>query len=81
MAQLAARVRLSQDLLNAIRLQLPSGLRAHAQAGPITDTEWCLLLKSSAAAAKIRQLMPDIQAEVQRQLGRPMDVRLRVLPR
>jgi hypothetical protein len=32
------------------------------QAGPIDGTTWCLLVKSNAAAAKIRQLLPAFQA-------------------
>jgi ethanolamine ammonia-lyase small subunit len=34
------------------------------QAGPIEDGCWCLLVSSNAVAAKLRQLLPALQAHL-----------------
>jgi ethanolamine ammonia-lyase small subunit len=39
-------------------------LRAGIQAGPIEDGAWCLLVSSNAVAAKLRQLLPALQAHL-----------------
>ncbi len=39
-------------------------LRAAVQAGPANDKDWCLLVNGSAAAAKLRQLLPSLQARL-----------------
>ena len=49
---------------------LPAPLRASVQAGPIEDGNWCLLVSSNAVAAKLRQLVPALQAHLaQKSLG------------
>ena len=58
------RVRDSSDRLAAIRSLLPAPLRASIQAGPIVDGSWCLLVSSNAVAAKLRQLLPALQAHL-----------------
>ncbi len=61
---LMGRVRESSDRLQAIRSLLPAPLRAGIQAGPIEDGVWCLLVNSNAVAAKLRQLLPALQAHL-----------------
>ena len=61
---LMGRVRDSSDRLSAIRSLLPAPLRASIQAGPIEDGSWCLLVSSNAVAAKLRQLLPALQAHL-----------------
>jgi hypothetical protein len=61
---LMGRVRDSSDRLAAIRTLLPAPLRASIQAGPIEDGSWCLLVSSNAVAAKLRQLLPALQAHL-----------------
>ena len=39
-------------------------LRAAVQAGPANDKDWCLLVNGSAAAAKLRQLLPALLAKL-----------------
>ena len=63
-ALLMGRVRDSSDRLQAIRSLLPAPLRAAIQAGPIEDGVWCLLVNSNAVAAKLRQLLPALQAHL-----------------
>ena len=60
LAKLAALIRESQDRLKAIEVLLPPLLRNAITAGPIQGDEWCLLVKSNAAAAKIRNFVPSL---------------------
>ncbi|MBP3981623.1 MAG: hypothetical protein KKG12_07240 [Gammaproteobacteria bacterium] len=68
LARLAALTRDSSERFQAIELLIPAALRSAVQAGPIDGNSWCLLVKSNAAAAKIRQLLPALQAHL-RSLG------------
>jgi hypothetical protein len=64
--------------LQAIRTLLPAPLRASVQAGPIEDGCWCLLVSSNAVAAKLRQLVPALQAHLS-QTGLPVtSIRIKV---
>ena len=58
------RVQESSERLQAIRSLLPAPLRTGIQAGPIEDGAWCLLVSSNAVAAKLRQLLPALQAHL-----------------
>ena len=78
LARLTDLVRESSARLEAIRPLLPPGLRLAVQAGPIDDAAWCLLVKNNAAAAKLRQLLPSLEAHL-RTKGWPMAaIRLKV---
>ena len=61
---LMGRVRDSSERLLAIRSLLPAPLRASVQAGPIEEGCWCLLVASNAVAAKLRQMLPALQAHL-----------------
>jgi hypothetical protein len=58
LAALQERVRESQRCLEQVKPLIPQSLRQHVKAGPIEDTEWCLLVGSAAASTKLRQLLP-----------------------
>lgn len=64
LAKLATQARDSSDRLKAIELLIPAMLRPAVQAGPIEGSSWCLLVKGNAAAAKLRQLLPALQAHL-----------------
>lgn len=64
LALLMGRVRESSERLLAIRPLLPAPLRSSIQAGPIEEGCWCLLVNSNAVAAKLRQLLPALQAHL-----------------
>lgn len=48
----------SSACLKSIAPLLPWAMRSGVQAGPIEDRVWCLLVDSTAIAAKLRQLQP-----------------------
>jgi len=50
----------SSACLRCIATLLPPGLRLGVQAGPIEGQVWCLLVESTAIAAKLRQLQPSM---------------------
>ena len=64
LARLAQLARESGERLEAIRSCIPAPLRACVRPGPIDGTTWCLLVDSSAAAAKLRQLLPVLQSKL-----------------
>ena len=77
LTRLYGLVRESSERLEAIRPLLPPALRACVQAGPI-DEDGCLLVNNSAAAAKLRQLLPALQAAL-RARGLPVrNIRLKL---
>ena len=75
---LRARMAASCARLECIRPLLPAPLRRAVLAGPIDDDEWCLLVPHTAAAAKIRQLLPALRAALEA-AGHPRrEIRIRV---
>jgi len=76
LADLAHRASAARERLAAIAPLLPAPLRQSVRAGALDDQSWCLLAPHSAAAAKLRQLAPDIAAAL-RVRGLP-DLALRI---
>ena len=66
LARLAQLARDSGERLKAIESSIPPALRSAIRPGPIEGTTWCLLVEGSAAAAKLRQLLPVLQAKLNR---------------
>ena len=58
LAGLAERARDAAERLRAVEDLIPRELRAGIQAGPAEGEEWCMLVGSNAAAAKLRQMVP-----------------------
>ncbi len=61
LAHLSALVRTSREMLATVSPLLPAGLRQTVQSGPLDGGEWWLLVDNSAAASKLRQLLPTLQ--------------------
>jgi len=78
LARLAGLARESADRLASIQPLLPPGLRHNLQAGPIEDGTWCLLVPNGAAAAKLRQLLPALQAHLRSKGWQVNAIRLKV---
>ena len=62
LAQMAERVRLSQHLLEVVRPHVPPGLRDQIQAGPLDGDAWCVFVRNTAVATKLRLLTPALLA-------------------
>lgn len=62
LAQVAERIRQSQQMLEVIRPLMAPGLRAHVQAGPVDEESWCLLVSNPAVGTKLKQLSPALLA-------------------
>lgn len=79
LARLAEQVRESGELLKSIEAMLPPAIRPAVNAGPIEGEVWCLLVAGNAAAAKVRQLLPALQAALQARGHKISSIRLKVL--
>lgn len=78
LAQLTSLARDSSARLNAIEPLVPPALRACLRAGPIDGTAWCLLVQGNAAAAKLRQLLPALEAHLRSKGWEVSAIRLKV---
>jgi hypothetical protein len=64
--------------LKAIEAMIPVVLRPAVTAGPIDGSNWCLIVNSNAAAAKIRQLLPAMEAHLRTNGWQVTVIRLKV---
>ncbi len=78
LAQLAALTRESSERLKAVESLVPPALRPALRAGPIEGTTWCIMVKSNAAAAKLRQLLPAMQAHLRSKGWQVNVIRLKI---
>ena len=78
LSMLTALTRDSSERLRAIEKLIPPTLRPTLQAGPINGTSWCLLVRSNAAAAKIRQLLPAFEAHLRSRGWEVNSIRLKI---
>jgi hypothetical protein len=78
---LLRRMRDSRARLDAIAGLLPEGLQPTVRPGPLDDAGWVLLVADSSAAAKLRQLMPALEAALLAAGWPAVAVRIKVLPR
>jgi hypothetical protein len=78
LAMLSKLTRDSTDRLKAIQTMIPVTLQSAITAGPIDGPYWCLIVNNSAAAAKIRQLLPALEAQLHTKGWENTSIRLRV---
>ena len=79
LARLTDLIRESNHRFKAIEMLIPETLRTAVKAGPIDGENWCLLVNNNAAMAKVRQLVPLIQASLVRQGWQVKSIRLKIL--
>jgi hypothetical protein len=79
LGRLAELVRESGDMLKAVESLIPETLRPLVAAGPVDGESWCLLVTGNAAAAKVRQLIPLIQARLLGKGCKVTSIRLKIL--
>lgn len=78
---LLRRMHDSRDRLATVAGLLPESLRPAVRPGPLDDAGWVLLVADSSAAAKLRQLMPALEAALQAAGWPAVPIRVKVLPR
>ncbi len=78
LAALRERVRESQRLIEQVSPLIPPALRPHVQAGPLNDTEWCLLVKSASASTKLRQMLPALLQALNQNGAKVNAIRIKV---
>jgi hypothetical protein len=78
---LLRRIADARGRLATIAPLLPATLRDGVRAGPLDDAGWVLLVSDSAAAAKLRQLMPSLQAALLTAGWPSLPLRIKVLPK
>lgn len=78
LARLSALSRESSARLQAIEPLIPPALRGALTAGPIDGSSWCLIVANNAAAAKLRQLLPALQAHLRTRGWEVTSIRLKV---
>lgn len=61
LAGLRQRMEASQQNLRWVEHLIPPHLRPLIKAGPLQDSQWCLLVSSAAASTKLRQLVPALK--------------------
>jgi hypothetical protein len=79
LARLTELTRESSLRLKLLHTLIPGPLRNAIQAGPIEGAEWCLLVSSNAAAAKLRQMLPALQAHLNSHGHAVEKIRLKIL--
>jgi hypothetical protein len=67
LAQLITQAQEAQKRLQALKSLLPATLLHQMSAGPIEDGTWVLMIKSAAAANKLRQMGPAMSAHLRSQ--------------
>ncbi len=79
LARLIERASQSSQLLKSVESVIPEALRTAIQAGPLEAGQWCLIVNNSATAAKLKHLLPTVQAALLA-AGAPVSaIRLKVL--
>ena len=78
---LNSRLHDSRERLATVAALLPDSLRPAVRPGPLDDAGWVLLVNDSSAAAKLRQLMPVLEAALLAAGWPAVPVRIKVLPR
>ena len=79
LARLAAAASQSQARLQVVRGIAPPALAAGLKAGAWDDGAWTLLAPNSAAAAKLRHLLPQIALALERAGLAAQSVRVKVM--
>jgi len=79
LAHLSALLEQSKQRMIIVESLLPIGLRKLVTPGPADEGTWCLLVRSGAAACKLRQILPDLEARLQHATGNAVKIRVKVL--
>lgn len=78
---LQQRLAQTQARLKVIRPLLPPHLAASVLSGGVDEHEWTVLAANPAVSAKLRQLLPRLEAALQQQGWQPSRIKIRVQSR
>ena len=78
LAALLQRIRESDARFSLLRGELPGLLATQITPGPLDDTGWTLLARNGAAAAKLKQCLPRLQARLRDQGWADVPIRVKV---
>lgn len=78
LTSIVGQAREANARMKAIEPLLPPGLIQSIQPGPIEGETWCLLIKNTAAASKVRQLLPSLEAHLRTKGWNVSRIRLKV---
>jgi hypothetical protein len=78
---LLQRIHDSRQRFDAVAHVLPPALRDTVRPGPLDDSVWLLLAGNAAAAAKLRQLLPTIDAALRAAGWQGPDIKVKIQPR
>lgn len=81
LAGLLQRVQGSRQRFEAIRALLPAALVGSVRPGPLDETAWSVLVDHAAAAAKLRQMQPALQAALAEGGWPAPPIKIKILPR
>lgn len=81
LARLAALARESSERLEALQPLLPPALRPLVSPGPVEGSRWCLLVQGNAAANKLRQMLPALEAHLRAKGCEISAIRLKIQTR
>ena len=77
---LQRRMRDSNARFEVIKPKLPGELSRHVKPGPVDDDGWSLLTGNAAVAAKLRQLVPRLEAALKDGGWQQTVIRIKLLP-
>ena len=78
LARLTERLNESRRRFECIEALLPPSLAAQVRPGPLDEHGWTLLALTPGAAAKLRQFVPMIEAQLDLRAFPSMGIRIRV---
>jgi hypothetical protein len=78
LADLSRRLACSRSMLADALSALPTGLRSEVRAGPLDDEGWSVLASNAAVAAKLRHVVPQIQAALREHGWPETTIRVRI---
>ena len=78
---LLQRLRDSRLRFEAIAGLLPAPLLETVRPGPLDDTAWSLLASNASAAAKLRQMLPALEAQLKASGWQGPEIKVRIQPR
>jgi hypothetical protein len=81
LALLLQRVRESRERFDVISVLLPPALLGSVRPGPLDEAAWSVLVDHAAAAAKLRQMLPDLQSALTEHGWPQPAIKIKIQPR